>query len=242
MSIANPLWGAPRIHGELLRLGIDVGQTSVAKYMVPKRSAVAVLEDVPAQPRQWDRGDGFVCRSDRLLPTALWTADYGARPATNPVAWRHSAPNGRMDRQPTDGGLWLGATPSLSDPRSRRLLRRHLRPTRSLAWHSRSSDLSTLTLAERTCGAFDWLNPPGMPRPYCCDRRATPAPHSHVLHGVLQRSANASLIRQGCAGSKAHSARRAYRNATRAWRAASSIRADLICGRESWFECEKAPA
>jgi len=34
MSIANPLWGAPRIHGELLKLGIDVGQTSVAKYMV----------------------------------------------------------------------------------------------------------------------------------------------------------------------------------------------------------------
>jgi Integrase core domain len=28
MSIANPLWGAPRIHGELLKLGIDVGQTS----------------------------------------------------------------------------------------------------------------------------------------------------------------------------------------------------------------------
>ena len=30
MSIANPLWGAPLIHGELLKLGIDIGQTSVA--------------------------------------------------------------------------------------------------------------------------------------------------------------------------------------------------------------------
>lgn len=30
MSIANPLWGAPRIHGELGKLGIDIGQTSVA--------------------------------------------------------------------------------------------------------------------------------------------------------------------------------------------------------------------
>jgi transposase InsO family protein len=37
MSIANPLWGAPRIHGELLKLGIDVGQTSVAKYMARPR-------------------------------------------------------------------------------------------------------------------------------------------------------------------------------------------------------------
>src|SRR6266851_4251012 len=31
---ANPRWGAPRIHGELLRLGIDVCQATVAKYMV----------------------------------------------------------------------------------------------------------------------------------------------------------------------------------------------------------------
>jgi hypothetical protein len=37
MSIANSLWGAPRIHSELLKLGIDVGQTSIAKYMVRRR-------------------------------------------------------------------------------------------------------------------------------------------------------------------------------------------------------------
>ena len=34
MSIANPLWGAPRIHGELLRLGFKVSQTTVARYMI----------------------------------------------------------------------------------------------------------------------------------------------------------------------------------------------------------------
>jgi hypothetical protein len=37
MSLANPRWGAPRIHGELLKLGIDVGETTVAKYMVRPR-------------------------------------------------------------------------------------------------------------------------------------------------------------------------------------------------------------
>jgi hypothetical protein len=37
MSVANPLWGAPRIHGELLKLGMDVGQTTVAKYMAKRR-------------------------------------------------------------------------------------------------------------------------------------------------------------------------------------------------------------
>src|SRR5205823_5260767 len=34
MSLDNPLWGAPRIHGELLKLGFEVSQSSVAKYMV----------------------------------------------------------------------------------------------------------------------------------------------------------------------------------------------------------------
>ena len=37
MCRANPGWGAPRIHGELLKLGIDVGESSVSKYMVRGR-------------------------------------------------------------------------------------------------------------------------------------------------------------------------------------------------------------
>ena len=34
MSVENSLWGAPRIHGELLKLGFAVAQSTVAKYMV----------------------------------------------------------------------------------------------------------------------------------------------------------------------------------------------------------------
>ena len=37
MSVENPLWGAPRIHGELLKLGFEVAQSSVAKYMAKRR-------------------------------------------------------------------------------------------------------------------------------------------------------------------------------------------------------------
>jgi transposase InsO family protein len=39
MSIDNPLWGAPRIHGELLKLGFEVAQSTVAKYMVRRRGS-----------------------------------------------------------------------------------------------------------------------------------------------------------------------------------------------------------
>ena len=37
ISRDNPLWGAPRIHGELLKLGIDIAQSAVAKYMPRSR-------------------------------------------------------------------------------------------------------------------------------------------------------------------------------------------------------------
>ena len=39
MSMANPLWGAPRIHGELLKLGFVLSQATVGRYM-PWRPAV----------------------------------------------------------------------------------------------------------------------------------------------------------------------------------------------------------
>jgi hypothetical protein len=47
MSRKNPLWGAPRIHGELLKLGIDIGETSVSKYLVRRHK--------PTSGRRMDR-------------------------------------------------------------------------------------------------------------------------------------------------------------------------------------------
>jgi hypothetical protein len=37
MSLANPGWGAPRIHGELLKLGFELSQATVANYLVRRR-------------------------------------------------------------------------------------------------------------------------------------------------------------------------------------------------------------
>jgi hypothetical protein len=41
ISRDNPLWGAPRIHGELLKLGIDIAQSTVAKYMSRRRALLS---------------------------------------------------------------------------------------------------------------------------------------------------------------------------------------------------------
>ena len=74
MSLANPLWGAPRIHGELLKLGIDVGQTSVAKYMAKRRRS-------PSQG--WGKtflrnhADGIVSMDLFVVPTFSFKLLYG---------------------------------------------------------------------------------------------------------------------------------------------------------------------
>jgi transposase InsO family protein len=73
MSLANPLWGAPRIHGELLKLGIDVGQTSVAKYMARGRRG-------PSQGWRTflcNHADGIVSMDLFVVPTVSFGLLYG---------------------------------------------------------------------------------------------------------------------------------------------------------------------
>ena len=73
MSIANPLWGAPRIHGELLKLGIDVGQTSVAKYMARNRRP-------PSQGWKTfvhNHADGIAAMDMFVVPTVSFRVLYG---------------------------------------------------------------------------------------------------------------------------------------------------------------------
>src|SRR6266566_9148804 len=109
MSIANPLWGAShswRITQARHRHWPDQRRQA---HGAKEGAAVPKLEDVPAQSCRRYRRDGLVCRSDRVLSVAVWAADHGPRPATNPVVRRHGAAHRGMDRQPTDGSLWLGA-------------------------------------------------------------------------------------------------------------------------------------
>ena len=90
MSLANPLWDAPRIHGELLKLGVDVGQTSVAKYMArhrrpPSQGWKAFLRN---------HADGIASMDLFVVPTLSFRLLYGL------LILRH----GRRQI------LWLGVT------------------------------------------------------------------------------------------------------------------------------------
>src|SRR6478735_5715986 len=73
MSIANPLWGAPRIHGELLKLGIAIGQTSVARYMAKRRGP-------PSQGWKTflrNHADGIAAIDLFVVPTISFRLLYG---------------------------------------------------------------------------------------------------------------------------------------------------------------------
>jgi hypothetical protein len=73
MSVANPLWGAPRIHGELLKLGIDIGQISIAKYMARQRGP-------PSQGWKTflcNHADGIAAMDLFVVPTVGFRLLYG---------------------------------------------------------------------------------------------------------------------------------------------------------------------
>src|SRR4030081_2071715 len=73
MSIANPLGGAPRIHGELPKLDIAIGQTSVAKYMAKRRGP-------PSQGWKTflrNHADGIAAMDLFVVPTISFRLLYG---------------------------------------------------------------------------------------------------------------------------------------------------------------------
>jgi hypothetical protein len=90
MSRENPLWGAPRIHGELLMLGIEVAESTVGRYMVRRRRPPSQgLEDFLAQSCRSHRFPGFVRRTHDLVQAALWFGDPASRPQATSHDQRH---------------------------------------------------------------------------------------------------------------------------------------------------------
>ena len=109
MSIENPLWGAPRIHGELLKLGFEVAQSSVAKYMVKRRGPPS---------HGWrtflrNHAPDIAAMDLFVAPTVGFDLLYvlrhrSARPQRPRLDQCHNKPDGRMDCASNNGGISLG--------------------------------------------------------------------------------------------------------------------------------------
>jgi transposase InsO family protein len=194
MSIANPLWGAPRIHGELLKLGIDIGQTSVAKYMARRRGP-------PSQ--SWktflrNHADGIAAMDLFVVPTVsfrllygllmmghgrrqiLWlgvtahpTAEWIANQLTTACGWEQIPCYLIRDRDACYGQIFVRRVRSLGI---------RDRPTAPRSpWQN--------GYAERLIGSIRRE----CPGSYCGDRRAAPSPHPPVLAwSIITRSGHIS--------------------------------------------------
>jgi hypothetical protein len=231
MSLANRLWGAPRIHGELLKLGIEVAQSTVAKYMarggrgrsqtwktfLHNHSAGIGAMDFLIVPTV-----GFrllfvlvILRHERRRLISLSvishpTAEWIARQITNAFPWEEAPDYIIRDRD----GCYGQAV------------------TKRLYGHTRSPDLPDIALAERACGTADRLDPAGMPRSYRGLRRGSSAASSCGLRRLLQRMPNTPVPGQRFARPSADPAARPARcSADPRW-TSSSILPDVVLGRD----------
>src|ERR1700757_1849203 len=191
MSIANPLWGAPRIHGELLKLGIAIGQTSVGKYMAKRRGA-------PSQGWKTFRrnhADGIATMDLFVVPTISFRLLYGL------LIMGH-------DRRQV---IWLGVTThptaewianQLTEACGWEQLPRYLIRDRDAAYGDvfirrvRSMGIRDQPTRPRSADRFD---PTGMPRPRCRVRQVPPPPPVAVIHNILQWRPDTSRLGEGCA-------------------------------------------
>jgi hypothetical protein len=197
MSVANPLWGAPRIHGELLKLGIDVGQTTVAKYMARRRRP-------PSQGWKTflrNHADGIASMDLFLVPTIsfrllygflivqhnrrklLWlavtahpSAEWIARQLTEAYGWQQAPRYIIRDRDRVYGGVF-----------ARRVRAMGIRD-RPIAPHSPWQN----GCAERLIGSIrrDCLD-------HVCVWRAAPSLPSEIVSKILQRGAHAPVLAKG---------------------------------------------
>lgn len=151
MSAENLLWGAPRIHGELLKLGFSVAQSSVAKYMVKRRGP-------PSQ--EWrtflrNHAPDIAAMDLFVVPTIgfklLYGFDHPARSQRSRLDRRHNQPDGGVGCTSDHRGVSLGWRSALYDPRSRSSLRHRRHAPTACHGHPRQANCTGLALAGQLC-------------------------------------------------------------------------------------------
>ena len=160
MSVENPLWGAPRIHGELLKLGFEVAQSSVAKYMVKRRGP-------PSQGWRTflqNHAPDIAAMDLFVVPTIGFDLLYAfviVRLERRDLVWIDVTTNPTAEwvaRQITEAFPWDGA-PRLHDPGPRSDLRCRRHTPIACHGHPGQAYCTGLTLAERLCRTADRIDP-----------------------------------------------------------------------------------
>ncbi len=163
MSIANPLWGRsadPRRTTQTRhRCWTDHGREVHGEK---EATAVARLEDLPAQSCRRHRIDGPVSGPDDFVSAVVRIADPATQSTQACVAGCNRASERRMACPAADRGIRVATGAAIYHSRSGSRLWRCLCPPASSDGHTRSTDRTTITMAEWMCREADRIDPPGL--------------------------------------------------------------------------------
>src|SRR5207247_1666452 len=132
-------------------------------YGEEEATAVAGLEDLPSQSCRRHRIDGSVPGPDDFVSAIVRISDPAPQSSQAYVAGCNRASERRMDYPATDRGMRVATGAPIYHSRPGSRLRRCLCPTTSSDGHTRSTDRTTLTMAEWMCGEADRIDPAGLP-------------------------------------------------------------------------------
>src|SRR5205807_711062 len=209
MQQSNPLWGAPRIHGELRKLGIAVAQSTVTRYLPrprkpPSQTWRTFLTNHLAQT---------VAIDFFTVPTAtfrvLFVLVILSHERRRVV---HFAPHRGLDPAADAGSVSLGRGATIRAARSRRHLRKRLRRHDPRYGNGGSAHCAAIPLAKSLCGAADRFHSPRMFGPCGRVESTILAPDSSKLLCLLPALPNSPSTGQrrpgvesrGEAGTRAH--------------------------------------
>ena len=187
MSIENPLWGAPRIHGELLKLGFEVAQSSVAKYMVKRHGP-------PSQGWRTflrNHAPDIAAMDLFVVPTIGFDLLYAfviVRLDRRDLVWINVTTNPTAEwiaRQLTEAFPWSDGA-ALPHPRSGSDLRQHCRTPNACHGHPGQAHRAGLALAEWLCRTADRIDPARVRGSFYRLGRGASAPHPANLRSLLQ--------------------------------------------------------
>src|SRR5882724_429844 len=228
MSAENPLWGAPRIHGELLKLGFEVAQSSVAKHMVKRCGP-------PSQGWKTflrNHAPDIAAMDLFIVPTIGFNLLYAfviVRLDRRDLVWINVTTNPTAEwvaRQMTEAFPWDEAPRYVIRDRDRIYGTVVTRPT-SRNGHPRQANCTSLTLAEWLCRTVDQINPARVLGPRYCFERGTSTPDSKIIRRLLQLRQNASVFAQGCADFSSDSSDRKRSFAPGPWWTSSPLLPNL---------------
>ena len=204
MAGANPLWGAPRIHGELRKLGIEISERTVSRLL-------AQLSRPPSQPWRTFLAnhlsalvsmDFFTVSTltGRVLFLLVLIAHDRRR---HRARQRHRAPHRRVDRPAAGRRLPRGRRSPMAAARPGQHLRRSGASADRQPRHHRGRVESAQPVAESLRGARDRLHSPRVSRPRDHPQPPASPPHASRVSRLLPSEPHASRPEQRRPGRQA---------------------------------------